>query len=138
MEYVCITNWAKFQHYGNRNPPWIKLYTHLLEDYQFSLLPDASKLLAFYLILLAARTDNKTPLDPKWVQSRANISQLPDFTPLINMGFLYKHDASTMLLAPKRREEEKDIKKERNAQKGDFRNRSLKAEALNAIKRVPK
>ena len=27
--YVVVPNWRRFQHYGDRNPPWLKLYTEL-------------------------------------------------------------------------------------------------------------
>jgi len=29
---IQITNWGKFQHYKDRNPPWIKLYRDVIED----------------------------------------------------------------------------------------------------------
>ena len=28
-QWIVIPNWGKFQHYKDRNPPWIKLYTEL-------------------------------------------------------------------------------------------------------------
>lgn len=30
--WIVVRNWEKFQHYTNRNPPWIKLYTSLDAD----------------------------------------------------------------------------------------------------------
>ena len=27
--WIVIPNWEKFQHYTDRNPPWVKLYTEL-------------------------------------------------------------------------------------------------------------
>jgi hypothetical protein len=29
-------NFEQFQHYKDRNPPWIKLWTRLLDDYEFN------------------------------------------------------------------------------------------------------
>ena len=54
--YAEIKGWATFQHYRDRNPPWIKLHRSLLNDYEFSNLPLASKALAPLLWLLASET----------------------------------------------------------------------------------
>ena len=42
---IVIVDWEKFQHYKNRNPPWIKLHTKLLRNYQFRMLSDEQKVL---------------------------------------------------------------------------------------------
>jgi len=47
-------NWAVFQHYKDRCPPWIKLHRDLLNDRVFMRLPIASKALAPLLWLLAS------------------------------------------------------------------------------------
>jgi hypothetical protein len=47
-------NWASFQHYKDRAPPWIKLHKTLLDDFEFQSLPVASKALAPMLWLLAS------------------------------------------------------------------------------------
>ena len=47
-------NWAVFQHYKDRCPPWIKLHRDLLNDRVFMCLPIASKALAPLLWLLAS------------------------------------------------------------------------------------
>lgn len=31
-DWLIVPNWQRFQHYGNRNPVWIKLYTELNSD----------------------------------------------------------------------------------------------------------
>jgi hypothetical protein len=49
-------NWAVFQHYKDRCPPWIKLHRHLLNDRVFMQLPIASKALAPLLWLLASES----------------------------------------------------------------------------------
>lgn len=50
-------DWAKFQHYRNRRPPWIKLHRHLLDNQRFMCLPLASRALAPMLWLIAAEED---------------------------------------------------------------------------------
>ena len=31
-QWIVVPNWERFQHYKNRNPTWIKLYTELAHD----------------------------------------------------------------------------------------------------------
>lgn len=103
--FYRVRNWEKFQHYKNRNPPWIKLHTELLDNYQFSCLQDASKLLAICFLLLAARSDNKIPGDLDWIKRRCNLKSTPDIKPLLDSGFIEEiqtlpdaeQDASTTL-----------------------------------------
>ena len=57
---MCPRNWDRFQHYKNRNPPWIKLHRELLNDRQFMRLPVASKALAPLLWLLASESEDGT------------------------------------------------------------------------------
>lgn len=47
-------NWALFQHYKDRCPPWIKLHRDLLNNREFICLPLASKAIAPMLWLLAS------------------------------------------------------------------------------------
>ena len=49
-------SWKSFQHYKDRNPPWVKLHKTLLDDRDFSRLPIASKALAPMLWLLASES----------------------------------------------------------------------------------
>ena len=49
-------NWSEYQHYKDRNPPWIKLHRDLLNDRDFMCLPIASKAIAPLLWLLASES----------------------------------------------------------------------------------
>ena len=49
-------NWAVFQHYKDRCPPWIKLHRDLLNDRTYMRLPIASKAIAPMLWLLASES----------------------------------------------------------------------------------
>lgn len=51
-------NWDRFQHYKNRNPPWIKLHKDILDDYDWWQLPVASRALAPCLWILASCYDD--------------------------------------------------------------------------------
>lgn len=83
-----MKNWAKFQHYRDRDPPWIKLYKSLLDDYDFCRLQDASKLHLVLIWLYAARNKGEVPNDPKFLQNRLSLDKPPDIKALISHGFL--------------------------------------------------
>ena len=70
MNYLALRNWEHYQHYKDRNPPWIKLYNSLLDEYQFGILPDETKWHVVASTLLASRTNNRIPADPKWIAAK--------------------------------------------------------------------
>jgi hypothetical protein len=41
MTRLRVKNWAEFQHYRHRRPPWIKLHHGLLDDFAWHRLPEA-------------------------------------------------------------------------------------------------
>jgi hypothetical protein len=60
---IAVCGWEKFQHYKDRDPPWIKLYRDLLSSESWVLGTDASRLVQIASTLLAARYQNATPLN---------------------------------------------------------------------------
>lgn len=90
MEYLRVKNWQEFQHYKDRTPPWIKLYNHLLDDFEFSCLPDASKAHLLSIWLLASRTDNRIPNNSKWISNKINATDDVDIELLLSTGFIEK------------------------------------------------
>lgn len=62
MTTFSIVGWQRFQHYKDRDPPWVKLYRDLLTSESWVLGTDHSRLLQVASILLAARYENKIPL----------------------------------------------------------------------------
>lgn len=58
---IVIENWDAFQHYKDRDPPWVKLYRDLLTAESWVLGTDCSRLVQLAIILLAARYQNATP-----------------------------------------------------------------------------
>lgn len=60
-EFIRITNWDNYQHYSDRNPPWIKLHVELLDKPKTMALPVPTRWLAICLLLTAARTSNVIP-----------------------------------------------------------------------------
>jgi hypothetical protein len=83
-----VKNFDRFQHYKDRSPPWIKLYNELLDDYEFGLLPDATKMHLVAIWLLASRSENKIPYDPAWVARRINANDPVDLGLLAARGFI--------------------------------------------------
>jgi hypothetical protein len=88
MTTFSVKNFEKFQHYKDRSPPWIKLYNELLDDYEFGLLPDASKMHLVAIWLLASRSENKIPFDPAWVARRINATEQVNLRLLADRGFI--------------------------------------------------
>ena len=88
MVYLEIKNWHEFQHYTKRNPPWIKLYHTILDDYEFDRLKDKDKLLLVCLYLLAGKTNNQIPHDIEWIQRKSTLESPIDLGPLFDAGFI--------------------------------------------------
>lgn len=87
-EYFSVKSWDSFQHYKDRNPPWIKLHNHLLDNYEFECLPDASKAHLLCIWMLASRTQNKMPMDPQWIKRKIGASSTVDLNILVAGGFI--------------------------------------------------
>lgn len=83
-----VANFSELQHYRDRSPPWIKLYNHLLDDYEFGQLPDATKSHLIAIYLLASRSDNCIPYDSEWIARRINATENVDLDALVQSGFI--------------------------------------------------
>lgn len=112
-----VANWREYQHYKDRNPPWIKLHFALLSSETWVSLDDAGRVLAVACMLLASRNEGRVPADPAYIKRVAYLSDLPNFKPLVNSGFLIdasglQADASTKQ-ADARPEERRDREEKR-------------------------
>ena len=87
-QFIRIPKWGEFQHYKDRSPPWIKLHKSMLASETWVTLDDASRVLAIACMLLAADTDNKTPLNLAYIKRVAYLNSEPDFSALIATGFV--------------------------------------------------
>ncbi len=94
MKYLRVKNWGRFQQYKDRTPPWIKLHTDLLDNYEFSALPDASKAHLILIWVLASKVDNKIPARPDWIATKIFATEPVDLELLIEAGFLEYGDGS--------------------------------------------
>lgn len=91
-------NWQSFQHYKDRDPPWIKLHKRLLDDYDFQCLQIASKALAPMLWLLASEHANgefEASSEQLAFRLRWNKADIDDaLAPLIEKGFFFPAPSS--------------------------------------------
>ncbi len=127
--FFRVRNFETFQHYKDRNPPWIKLYGEILEKYEFCALPDASKWHTVAIWLLASRTQNRIPYDANWVAGRIGARSPVDLDVLVASDFIEiiqdappngatrLHDASNLASKPldQRREEKRQRRAEPRA-----------------------
>lgn len=86
--YLSVTNFDALQHYKDRNPIWIKLHCAILDDYEFSALPDETKFHAVSLMLLASRLNNKFPDDEAWLRRRIGANVEINLKVLLEIDFL--------------------------------------------------
>lgn len=56
---IKIKNWDKFQHFKDRNPPWIKLHRSMMDQRDINMISDCSFRILINLWLLASEDINK-------------------------------------------------------------------------------
>ena len=61
-----VRNWDTFQHYKQRDPPWIKLHKRLINEREFHVLSgdDAKALILIWLIASCSFFKDLFPLTP--------------------------------------------------------------------------
>lgn len=69
-DWLRIPNWEKLAAHSEPNPPWLRLFTHELDDYQLHQLPPADRYSVWALRLLAARCGGVLPNDETWLSAR--------------------------------------------------------------------
>jgi hypothetical protein len=100
-----VKGWSDFQHYKDRSPPWIKLHRGLLDNYEYQMLPVASRALAPMIWLLASESvDGSIDGDPDKLAFRLRTTRKEieqGLKPLIGAGFLVPEDPAINPLAPR-------------------------------------
>lgn len=89
-----VKNFDKYQHYRDRNPPWIKFHHATLGDYEFNRLPDAVKWHLVGIWSLASQHNNCLPFDSAWIQQRIGAVERVDLNALAEAGWLLVQHAS--------------------------------------------
>ena len=83
-----IKNWEKYQHYKDRDPPWIKLHRDTLTSRMWVSLDNDGRALAVACMLIAAGTENQIPDDLGFIKRRGYFDKIPDLSPLVECGFI--------------------------------------------------
>ena len=99
MRYLRVKNWTEFQHYKDRNPPWIKLHRTLLDDYEFSRLQDASKAHLILIWLFASQKNGRVPEDPAFLKKKLGLEKEPNLKVLVDHGLLIPEQVASELLS---------------------------------------
>jgi hypothetical protein len=91
-----IKNWDQFQHYSQRNPPWIRFYRKLLDDPEwFALSGDASKLLVNCWLIASECNGELPPMKTIAFRLRMKLKELEEL--ISQLDHWLECDASTML-----------------------------------------
>lgn len=86
--FIRIKGWETYQHYKDRNPPWIKLHNSMLSSETWVSGTDTSRVLAIAIMMLASRTENNIPANGGYLQRVAYLNTVPDLQPLIDIDFI--------------------------------------------------
>ncbi len=92
LQYFELVNWTKAQpNIPDRDAPWVKLYTSLLDNDAFGAMDDSARMLIVALWLYAGRSGRHVfPADPKWLRKKISmLNQDPDLTPLLEAKDAY-------------------------------------------------
>jgi len=88
LKYFIVNNFERHQHYKLRRPPWIKLYSELLDDPAFVSLPLKERYVYCALLLLASRLGNHIPNDREYLLNALQTREDINLTALFTKGFL--------------------------------------------------
>jgi len=113
MSEYRIKNWEKFQHYKNRNPPWIKLHRSIFDDMELMQLSLADRGLLFQLWVIATENDGNVPLSETELAWRLRVKTV-NINNLITSGFLICASTCKQTLADDVPETEAETEQRRN------------------------
>lgn len=98
MQYLKVKNHDLYQHYGTRNPPWVKLYRVIMGDYDLRQVPVTARLCFIYCTILASETDNHIPYDVHFLSDRMGFKVTEEtISALITRGLLLASRARRLL-----------------------------------------
>lgn len=103
--FFSIKNFAQYQHYKKRNPPWVKLHYSILDDAEFLGLDLVSQRNLMVLFMVAGKKDNRISNDKSYLQKVMRLETPPDLTPLFHSGWLLaqSYQSASKSLATKRK-----------------------------------
>jgi hypothetical protein len=103
--HFAICNWERFQHYKDRDPPWVKLYRDLLTSESWVLGTDLSRVVQIASTLLAPRYGNQIPMRFDLLRRVMSLDcKESEFNQairhLVNTGFLEIHGVTSEPKSP--------------------------------------
>ena len=128
--WIVVRNWDKFQHYKNRNPPWIKLYLELHHDDNYMRLSGNRRAILTSVWVEYGLSQRCVPLDPKLLGRRFNLNvKMADLEALNHAGFIifaaskplaprYQDASASRALARERDKEETQRQEQEQEQEG--------------------
>lgn len=88
MKFLAVKGFDRFQHYRDRNPPWIKLHATLLTDLAFLEMPEAAQAQLVKLWVLASQMGHPLPNKPKLLAGKIGTTGKFYLAAIIAAGFL--------------------------------------------------
>jgi hypothetical protein len=90
VEYLKISNWAKWQSYraDRGQPPWIKIHRRVMRNPEWVSLSDAERGQLVAIWLLAADHDGVIPASPDVIQKLCYLTKPPDLNKFTDLGFI--------------------------------------------------
>jgi hypothetical protein len=111
--WIIVRNWDKFQHYSDRRPPWIKLYTDINSNDEWCELSTAARGMLTTIWAEYARSGGHLPLW-KAMQLCGKSARTAHIDSLIHAGFIQVVASKPLALARSREveveKEKKDLK----------------------------
>ena len=104
--YIIVRNWQRFQHYSDRDPPWIKNYTRLLSDENYLGLTVHRRAMLHALWLEYARSGQELSENTLRMSRRLAMKvTMRDLEALNHAGFI-EFSLAPKALAPRARSQE--------------------------------
>jgi hypothetical protein len=89
LGWITIPNWDDFQHYKNREPSWIKVYTRLLDDDDYLNLTETQRCALHSIWMAFAKANGKLAADTRKLSNRfAMRVTKPTLIALVDAGFI--------------------------------------------------
>ena len=115
--WIVIRHWERFQHYKERNPPWVKNYTRLLSDQNYLALSPTRRALLHGLWLAYALNDTSLRLDIKLLNTSLGLhAKMRDYEALNHAGYITIVASKPLAPRARSRETETETEKERTEQ----------------------
>lgn len=96
-QYVYVVKWWEFQHYTDRNPPWIKCYLELLANDAYTNLSGHRRAILHGTWMEYASSRQQLPGDTRTLTRRLSLKvSTADLNALVQAGFLGLLDSKTL------------------------------------------